>query len=311
VSSVIQIDELLQRTLPARAKLKLRKLLAAAEDAQSAHMAAIQRAARLREEQGLLAAEQRQAEERARPITDKPEAVEAAAAQYTDAIGQLQIELERLTPQLQQREQRRNDSARLIGALRGFLGDAASRNQPLAPYQHPPPQLRADEDPVAGIRRLRGEIDALERELSALQRASLPTGELQQRIRDYVAELARGGMPSLFTDGGQFRVDWPAGSQTPAGTLGPGCACVIAALFPDALISTLDAQAARLRGTGLSSPERAKKVDQIKDRLLTLQRSEESLIERFEDDLDLPRRPGADPLAVLSIRYDLAAARAS
>jgi hypothetical protein len=204
VSSVIQIDELLQRTLPARARLKLRKLLAAAEDAQSAHMAAIQRAERLREEQALLVAEQRQAEDRARAVSDKPEAVEAAVAQFADAISQLQTELERLTPQLQQREQRRTNSARLIGALRGFLGEAASRNQPLASFNHPPPQLRADEDPVQGIRRLRGEIDQLDRELQALRRASLPTGELQQKIRDYVAELARGGMPALFTDGGQF-----------------------------------------------------------------------------------------------------------
>jgi hypothetical protein len=77
------------------------------------------------------------------------------------------------------------------------------------------------------------------RPLQTLRRAALPTGELRLKVREFVTELGRAGMPALFTDGGQFRVELP-GSMAAVGTVAPGAACIIAALFPDALIGVLD-----------------------------------------------------------------------
>jgi hypothetical protein len=78
----------------------------------------------------------------------------------------------------------------------------------LVPHHHPPPQ---GENPMDALRRIRAEIEHMERELIQLRRAALPTGELRLRIREYVTELGRAGMPSLFVDGEQCRIEPPGG----------------------------------------------------------------------------------------------------
>jgi hypothetical protein len=307
MSSVIQIDERLQQALPAKSRLRLRRILGIAVDAEAAFQSVIDRQSRLREEIGEVRSQREQALAAARQLNDRVEDHAAAAAEFEPVIAELQGELTKLEAERNKRETRRTDAAQLVARLRGYLEQVTSRNAPLTPHQQPPVQLRNGESPVDAIGRVRTEITALERELIQLRRAALPSGELRQRIREYVTELGKAGMPSVFTDAGQFRIDWPPGSMAPAGTLGPGAACVIAALFPDVLISALDAQVERISGTGLASNDRAKREVEIHDRLLTLQRTEESLIELALDaEFDVWRRPAAAPEAILSLRNGVA-----
>jgi hypothetical protein len=307
MSSVIQIDERLQQALPAKSRLRLRRILGIAVDAESAFQSVIDRQGRIREELGEVRSQQQQAIAVARQLTDQPEDHAAAASEFDPVLAELQGELTKLEAERQKRETRRTDAAQLVAQLRSFLEQATSRNAPLTPYSQPPPALRNGESPLEAVRRVRDEIAALERELVQLRRAALPSGELRQRIRQYVSELGKAGMPSVFADGGQFRIDWPPGSQMPMGTVGPGAACVVAALFPDALVAVLDSQVERISGTGLASNDRAKREDEIHDRLLSLQRTEESLIElALDNDLDVVRRPSAAPEAVLNLRNGVA-----
>jgi hypothetical protein len=80
-------------------------------------------------------------------------------------------------------------------------------------------------------------------------------------------------------------------------------------------IAALDRELIQLRRASLpnslASNERPRREHQLQGRLASLQRDEEALIERYENDFDIPRRPNADPLAVLGIRYGLAQAKAS
>jgi hypothetical protein len=310
MAAVIQIDERLQHALPARARLKLRRLLDLARDAEAAHMAAVSRGERLREEMGVINSERRQFIARAAETLAKDETPDTG--EFDRAIEQLQEELTRLAAQIKQREDKRMQAAMLVGALRGFLEQASLDSQPLTSVQHPPAALRADETPPAALRRVRNEIAALERELIELRKASLPSAELKLKVRDYIHQLALAGTPHLMAERGECRIDWPPGCQTPMGVIGPGAAAVMAWLFADQMVARLDEQIDALRGAGLSSSERVKKEGQLKDRLLTLQRTEESLIETHEAEFDLPRRPQAAPEAILGVRFGLPAmARAS
>jgi hypothetical protein len=305
MASIISLDSRLTAALPPAAKRKINDLIAAAQDAESAHMAMIGRRERLMEEVGDLRLAQSQAVARARELSPaKPEAADATAAEFEPAIAGLNDEIARLAGQLRLRLDRRNSTAALIGCLRGFLETCASHVTPLAPYQHPPPRLNGTAPPVA-LGEIREQITKFERELLTLQRAALPGAELKLKIRELIHRLALAGEPQLITERGQCRLEWPPGSQVPMGTEGPGAACVAAWLLADEMISRLDEKIDRQSGAGLNSTERARREGQLKDKLMTLQRTEESIIEKFESEFDLIRRPAADPLAVLNLRNGL------
>jgi hypothetical protein len=309
--AIPQIDSALLAILPPKAKLKAQRLIAAAIDAESSFLSLIGRQERIREDLGALQAEQRQAVERAQAIGGKEE-IAAAAAAFDPALAELSDEIKRLHQERDKREHRKTDAQQPVAQIRYWLEQAASRNAPLAPAPHAAPQLRDGENPLQAVRRLRDEITQLERELTQLRRAALPSAELKMRAREYVRELALAGTPSLHTQDAQFRVDWPPGSQMAMGSLGPGSLAITCWLFGDAVIAKLDELIERtVTGTGLASAERGKRAHQLEGRLASLQRDEEALIERYENDFDIPRRPTADPLAVLSVRYGLSMSKAS
>jgi hypothetical protein len=97
------------------------------------------------------------------------------------------------------------------------------------------------------------------------------------------------------------------GAWATAGTLAPAGAPLLAWLFPDVMIAKLDEIIdSKVTGTGLASAERPRREHQIQGRLAALQRDEESLIEKYESEFDLLRRPQADPMAILNLRNSVA-----
>jgi hypothetical protein len=310
VSSVIQIDQALIAILSPKAKLKIRGLIDLAIDLQSAFASFIARQERIREELGLLRSQQTQAVERARVMgTDEKDAFN----EFQPAIAELEGELKRLEGDRNKREQRRYDSAQLVAQLREFLQQAANRGKPLTHGQPGQAQLRADESPVQAVTRLRAEIAKLQQELINIRRQALPISELKLKAREYVRELSVAGAPSLHVAGGAFRVDWQPGAWATQGTLAPAGAPLIAWLFQDQMIARLDELIDKVANTGLPASKRGEREYQIQMKLVTLELEEEAIIERFESEFPdhLLRRPNADPMAVLGIRFGLAAKQAS
>jgi hypothetical protein len=311
VTSLIGIDERLVRILPPKARLKLNRLVALAQDLEASFQSIVARTEGLREDLGKIRGEQARAITRAREITDREADIVAAANEYTAAIDELDGEIRRNGIEQQKRDQRRTNAAQLCANLRRFLEETSMTAQPLAASPLPPPQLGDHENPAQAVRRIRDEISKAHHDLALMQRAALPSAELRMRAREYVSELGKAGLPTVTAERGGFTVTWPAGCQIPMGTMGPGAAAIIAALFPDALVSALDAQIDKVSGAGLSSNERPKREAQLRSRIADLERQEEALIESYEAEFDLPRRPRASPEAVLGVKFALATAKAS
>jgi hypothetical protein len=308
--AIPQIDQRLLATIPAKARLKAQRLVAAAIDAETAFMAVISRADRLREELGDARLAQRQAIERAKAHTDRPEEHEAAAAEYAPVIAELQGELARLDGERARREQRRYDSAQLVAQVRSWLETVSAGNAHLVMVAPPPPRLRDGEGLIEAINRMRAEINAARQELLALQRAPLPTGEMRERAKAFVDELAAVGRPMLRTASGTFAIEWHPGVH--GGPLAPASVAIMAAMFPERLTELIEAEIAKINGSGFGSRERPGRQLAIEDRIVALERSEELLIEQAQDNgHDVGRRPQASPLAVLGVKYGLAQARAS
>jgi hypothetical protein len=203
-------------------------------------------------------------------------------------------------------------TARLVGALRGWLQDCAIRTQPLAPCSHPSPKLRDNETPMDALRRVRAEIERLRKELQVLTAAALPFGEMRERAQKWVSELAAAGRPVLRTAAGQFSIEWMPGAH--GGPLAPAGVAVLAALDPDGLLALIEAEIAKTGGTGLSSGERPGREKELKGKLLSIERDEECLVEMaLAAGFDVIRRPQTAPEAILGIRHGLAvpAAKAS
>jgi hypothetical protein len=159
------------------------------------------------------------------------------------------------------------------------------------------------------VSKIRAEITRLQAELRSIATAPLPGGELRERARAYVAQLAEAGRPVLFAEQGKFEIRWPPGAQTPIGTLAPGSACVAAALFPDAMLALIEDQINKISGAGINSRERPEREAQIRARIHDLEAQEEAIIEHDEIDNNswgLTRRVDADAFVVLGCRNGVA-----
>jgi hypothetical protein len=308
--AIPQIDERLLAFLPAKARLKAQRLVAAAIDAESAFMAVIARQERLREEIGDARLAQRQAVARVQAHTDRVEEHQAAAAEFDSVIAELTGELARHEGERARREQRRYDSAQLVAQVRSWLETVSAGNAHLVMVAPPPPRLCDGEGLIEAINRIRAEINAARQELLALQRAPLPTGEMREKARAFVDELATVGRPMLRTASGTFAIDWHPGVH--GGPMAPASVAIMAAMFPDRLLELIEAEINKVSGAGFGSRERPGRQLHFEDRIIALERTEELLIEQANDNgHDVGRRPQASPIAVLGVKYGLAQARAS
>ena len=303
MASIVSVDARLQALLPPAAKIRLSRLIAAAEDAESSFRSHIARQERLREEIGQLEALRAQSIARARELGDDQK---SAGAEFDGAINDLQGELARLFRDRQRREDRRTNDQQVVAQVRAFLErQSTTPNTALIAVTASVPKYHG-QTVIEAITRIRAEITAAQQELAALRRAPLPSGELRQKAKNYIAELAKAGRPLLMAERGEFRIDWMPGVLA-NGPLGPAAAALLAAVDPDRLYALLEEQINHVVGAGLSENERPRRQQQIEDRILALERSEEALVEQaHENDHDVARRPAASPFAILSIKIGTA-----
>jgi hypothetical protein len=308
MSSLLGLDNRLIQVLPPKARLLCARLIAVARDCEDAFLSLLQRRETLIEEIAGVRAERDQAVRRAQNFGQD---VEAAARDYTTVISDLEGEVSALDAQRDRRELRRNDSARLIGALRAFLETQASRHVVLANAVHSAP-LCDDESLVAAIGRIRAEIAAVKTELHVLAAAPLTKDELREKARAWVVEMAKAGMPQLYVERGNFEVRFQPGALA-NGPLGPAAAALVAVTNPEGLTAVLEHAIDHLpAGTGISEADRPEKERALNIKLDQLERDEEVLISRAnEDGADVLRRPEASCWAVLGVALGKVQAKAS
>jgi hypothetical protein len=305
MSSIVSIDQRLIQVLPTRSRLKLGRLIQSARDAEASYQSAISQGEQMREDIGHVEDERRQIIANATALgNDEPDTADVDAA-----IKQLRGELARIDQQRDKRAERRYAEAQLIARLRHAL-EQVPPGVVLVHSQQVSPRVNAGESALDAVNRIRAEISKLQNELRAIAIAPLPAGELREKARAYVAELAKAGRPMLMAERGDFRIDWAPGVQTAMGTLGPGAACIIAAINPDGLLGLIEDQITKVSGSGLASTERPAREEAIRDRIHALEVMEESIIEHDDasnDTFGIVRRVDADPMVVLGARPSTAA----
>jgi hypothetical protein len=135
------------------------------------------------------------------------------------------------------------------------------------------------------------------------QRAPAPSADIEARVRDYVRGLApkvRGIDP-----GERLSIVWP-GAQTPSGYIAETTCdplALIAALFPDCMLSLVMTEVERMANDPLPVGQRPPRIAALERELDELRRVEEALVAAaIASGQPVRRSPSAPPAAVLGVR---------
>src|SRR5262249_12426297 len=159
--------------------------------------------------------------------------------------------------------------------------------------------LKPGDSLSAAIATVRGEIAGVQRELAAVRAAPLKRSSQQEAINAYLARLAQSARPRIgFDVRGNARVAWVedmiVSKDDLLGVLG-----VVLGPEQSSAACARELGVEPERADAVSPLERDKRIAELSDSLLSLERREEELIARAASDgLDVWRRPDADPRAV-------------
>jgi hypothetical protein len=134
----------------------------------------------------------------------------------------------------------------------------------------------------------------------------LPPEHIKTEIKRQIAALAAQGRPTVELEKGQVTVtfpDQPAFGDPGAPLSAPSGSAtkLLCWLFGDQIIDRLNAGVDSVTG-GLTRHEREVPLDELRAELLKLERQEEALVAQgLHQGLDVHRRPGASPLALLGL----------
>lgn len=161
--------------------------------------------------------------------------------------------------------------------------------------------LKGSRDLQAAVEAMRGTRAALLDQRTAVEAAPLPAKDVRPAVEGVVRSLAGDMRDRLHI--GQIAMPGFRGALTSNETIRIALG-VVALLDPKGTIAVLERLAIEDRGEapGLTDAERAAKLGEIEQKLLGIEREEESLIEQAgAAGLTVQRRRDADPLVVLGL----------
>jgi hypothetical protein len=207
----------------------------------------------------------------------------------------LEAELERLVADQKMLQKRLQAEQAVLSACKGWLDrlPAGTKLEPVA--------VTADGHDLAGVR---GRIKAANTELEALRRAPAPSEDIEARVRDYVRGLA----PKVrgVGVGERLSIVWPGAQSSSPGYISEHTCdplALLAALFPDRMLSLVMAEVARLANDPVPLAERPRRVAALEHELDELHRVEEALVAAaIAAGHPVHRSPLAPPAAVLGVR---------
>jgi hypothetical protein len=208
---------------------------------------------------------------------------------------------------------------RLVTNLESWIKGVRS-DEKITEYEGPPP-LVGRLPPTKAIERYRSELERLRNELEQVECAPIPSAEAKRIARDHVAELARLGKPDVTTlvcadvfgeRGIKFQTVGVDVRTIHRAGVGQGEVvnplALAAWLHSEAMIAKLDAEidAEANDGRALSDADRERRKTQLRAEILAVERAEELTIVSAEGEGSaIPRRPDADPRAVLNMTEKL------
>lgn len=171
-----------------------------------------------------------------------------------------------------------------------------------------PPGSRLEPAPAIDIKLKPGEtlkaaIEAVREKIADVQLRELAPLRKQsqlQAVSEYLTRLAAGAAENRVDARGNARVMWAedmvAGKDDVLGLLA-------FALGPEQLLAAFsrDLELEPEPADALSSGERDKRISELSDSLLSLERREEGLMRAAQDGIDVLRRGDADPRCVLGV----------
>jgi len=328
--STARLHDRLAPRLPLKARMKLERWRAAADDADALRYADSQRLIELRNEKA--AAQRELAElERAdktgklfteRRVPDEKSAGGFSVEQVRDTarleaamrrVQTAQDQIERLQARMAHRE------ATPLAACEAYLQQTASLE--LIEHEAPPAAPMPGENYPAAIERVRNAITDLREESRAVTLAPLPAAEVKTRVRAEIEALAAVGRPGCLAVAERAgKIRWPTlpltGVELRAGSIPQlqNAFALTAWLFKDQLIAAIEAVVDEDTDDthALTDSDRAARLESIATAILALERDEEALCEAAEaEGMTVSRRHDIDPRAVLGLADQLPAPRKS
>jgi hypothetical protein len=162
--------------------------------------------------------------------------------------------------------------------------------------------LKPGDSLSAAIAAVRDEIAGVQRELASVRAAPLRKQSQQEAISAYLARLSQRARPQIgFDVRGNARVAWTEDLVTSKDDL----LGLLAFMFgPEQLAAAFarELEVEPERADAVTPEEREQRLSDLAASLLSLERREETLIERAASEgIEVPRRPDASPLAVLGV----------
>jgi hypothetical protein len=328
----------LSARLPEPAKAKLARLIAERDDLHALLQVPSRRIDKLREARNV--AERRLADlespsyrrERVEMyfVADSPHPVRRIAPDQRQ-LDEVRDEVARLKAEIQEADARREERREPWAAVAQLLQqiDAWIDRVPadISIKMHElgkPPSKPANV--ATAIGKVRDRLSDAFARLDAARSALIPIAEAKELARREVEALAAAATPNVNTLlEGQGRIVWPrahhsvqvvSGLEGRTATAGSGFAslpdplALAAWLDPEAMLARLARQIEEAGDdeTALDAEARAKRIAELTDEILKIERDEEALLEIASNEgVEIMRRPDADPRAVLGLSDDMPA----
>jgi uncharacterized phage infection (PIP) family protein YhgE len=219
----------------------------------------------------------------------------------------IEFELTRLRATQGKAQQKFEALSSLLANLRMWLSQVKPHVQ-LVDAKSVKIKERSGESIFDAIDRTRSEISKMASELRDVRDAGLPLDEVKAQAAKWVEQQARRASPKITATQKEFNIEF--GVQSSFTNPAPDFGAFMALLAGDDLLDLLCKEIEKLPVPKLvlTPAERDKRMGETKESLLRLERTEEQLIILAEqDDHVVPRRPAADPAAVLGVVVERAA----
>jgi DNA repair exonuclease SbcCD ATPase subunit len=167
-----------------------------------------------------------------------------------------------------------------LAAARGTLADARAflTALPDDAVLEPVTTVKPDGHDLATVQR---RIDDAEDEVERLHAVPTPSSDIEERVREYVAALARPKVSGIGT-GQRLQVEWP-----------DDVIAILALLLPEQMVATLMKEIERQSNLPMPLPQRKRRIAELQAEIDTLQRQS----------LSLGAHPsGLPPAVVLGVR---------
>jgi hypothetical protein len=226
----------------------------------------------------------------------------------------MEFELTRLRAHLGQYQAKFEQLSMLHGNVRRWINDVKP-NAVLSDCKPIKLRERAGESTIDAIGRVRGEIGVLAGEQRQAMDAGLPRDEIRAQVAKFVQSQAMRCKPHIMANHRDFSITF--GDQSSFTNPAPDHIAFLCWFDPDTAADLLNNEVDRQfppdeAAFVMTPADRVLRLAEIKASLLRLELTEEQLIERAEEEGQVvPRRPAADPAAVLGILVERAKAVAA